>query len=50
MKYEHMSYSTQYETQYKYYYSEAGVGKMIPFTIPGFQTPCGTILGTVNEP
>ena len=27
-----------------------GVGKMIPFTIPGFQTPCGTILGTVNEP
>ena len=30
-------------------YSGAGVGKMISFTILGFLTTCGTILGTVNE-
>ena len=33
------------QTQY-----QPGVGKMIPFTIPEFQIPYGTILGTVNEP
>ena len=27
-----------------------GRGKMIPFTILGFRTPCGSIPGTVNEP
>ena len=31
-------------------YYAPGVGKMIPFTIPEFQIPYGTILGTVNEP